>query len=50
MVESNPNYPQVMNLINQNGGNAQQLFYQIAKEKGVDANAFLNQLKQQLPR
>lgn len=37
-------------MIRNNGGDARQLFYRIAQEKGIDANAFLNQLKQQLPR
>ena len=49
-VLNNPRYPAVMEMIRNNGGDARQLFYRIAQEKGIDANAFLNQLKQQLPR
>ena len=36
---------QVMNYVKQNGGNAQQAFYNLAKEKGVDPNDILNQLR-----
>lgn len=36
---------QAMDLIRQNGGNAQQAFYNLAKQKGVDPNSILNQLR-----
>ena len=49
-VENHPKYQEVMSLINQNGGNAQQMFYQKAQEMGVNANDFLRQLQQRLPR
>ena len=45
MVQTNPQLQQVMNFINQNGGNAKQLFYQQAQQKSVDPNIIINNLK-----
>lgn len=36
---------QVMNVVQQNGGDAKQAFYNLAKQKGVDPNDILNQLR-----
>lgn len=36
---------QVMNVVQQNGGDARQAFYNLAKQKGVDPNDILNQLR-----
>ena len=36
MMMQNPQMQQVMSYINQNGGNAQQAFYKLAQEKGVN--------------
>lgn len=45
MLFNNPNFKEVMNYINQNGGDAKTAFYNLAAQKGVDPNAILNQLK-----
>ena len=36
---------QVMDYINQHGGNPEQVFYQLAKERGVDPEQILNQVR-----
>ena len=45
LLQSNPQIKQVMEVINQNGGNAKQAFYNMAKQKGVDPNVIINNLK-----
>lgn len=45
MLSQNPQMQQVMSYINQNGGNAQQAFYKMAQEKGVNPDEILNLLK-----
>lgn len=45
MVNSNPQIQQVMNYINQNGGDPKSAFYKLANEKGIDPDSILNQLK-----
>ena len=45
MAQTNPTVQQAMNYVNQNGGNAQQAFYQLAQQMGVDPMTVLNQLK-----
>lgn len=45
MMANNPQYGQVMNLVNQHGGDARAAFYALAKEKGVDPNQILDMLK-----
>ena len=45
MAQSNPQLQETLNYINQNGGNAKELFYKMAQQKGVDPNTILNQLK-----
>jgi hypothetical protein len=36
---------QVIDYVNQNGGNPEQVFYALAKAKGVDPNDILSQVK-----
>ena len=45
MLSSNPNYARAQELIRQNGGNAQQAFYNLANQYGVDPNEILNSLR-----
>ena len=41
IIQQNPQMQAVMNLVNQNGGNAQNLFYALARQRGIDPDAFL---------
>ena len=45
MLTSNPQFKQVMEIINQSGGDPQKAFYALAEQKGVDPNEILNMLK-----
>jgi hypothetical protein len=45
MASQNPQLKQVMEAINQHGGDPKKAFYDIAKERGIDPNEILNQLK-----
>lgn len=45
MVMSNPNLKQVMDIINQNGGDPQKAFYALAEQKGVNPQDVLDMLK-----
>lgn len=45
MLATNPNFQNVVNYINQNGGDAKTAFYNMAAQKGVDPNSILNPLK-----
>ncbi len=42
MLSSNPNFQNVVNYINQNGGDARSAFYNMAAQKGIDPNSILN--------
>ena len=44
LAQSNPQLRQTLDFINQNGGNAKELFYKMAQQKGKDPNTILNQL------
>ena len=44
-INSSPELKGVMDMVNQNGGNAQQFFYKLAEQKGVDPNEILNMFK-----
>jgi hypothetical protein len=44
MLEQNQELKVVMNFVNKNGGNAQQLFYDLAREAGVDPQEVLKGL------
>lgn len=45
MVQQNPQMKQVMDLVNQNGGDAKKAFYSMAEQNGIDPNEILNMLK-----
>lgn len=45
LVSQNPNVANVMNLINQNGGDPKRAFYNEAQRLGVDPNQILGMLK-----
>ena len=45
LMQNNPMYSQVQQIIQQNGGDAQKAFYSLAQQMGVDPNQILNQLK-----
>ena len=42
---NNPQMKQVVDYVNANGGNAKEVFYKLAKERGVDPQSILNSLK-----
>jgi hypothetical protein len=42
---NNPQYQQVMNYIQQNGGDPQAAFYKMAQERGVNPDDILSQLR-----
>ena len=44
MANGNPVIAQTVNMLN-GGANPEQVFYQLAKQKGVDPNAFLQMVK-----
>lgn len=44
IIQQNPQMQAVMNLVSQNGGNAQNLFYALARQKGIDPDAFLKNI------
>lgn len=43
-MQNNPQIKQVMDYINQNGGDPKTAFYKLAQEKGVDPNEILKQV------
>ena len=45
MSQSDSRLQQVMNLIQQNGGDAKATFYKMAQQKGVDPNNIIRQLQ-----
>ena len=45
MARTNPAMKQAMDYINANGGNAEQAFYKLAEERGVDPQEILNSLR-----
>ena len=45
LIQSNPRLKAAYNMVQQNGGNAKTLFYQLAQQKGIDPNSILNQFK-----
>lgn len=44
-INQNPQMKQVMDLIQQSGGDPKTTFYKLAEQKGVDPNEILNALK-----
>lgn len=45
MISQNPRLKEVMNYVNQNGGDAKAAFYALAKQKGVDPEQVLSMLR-----
>ena len=45
MLTGNPQFKQVMDLINQSGGDPKKAFYALAEQRGVDPNDILSMLK-----
>lgn len=45
MMSRNPRIQQVVQYINDNGGNAEKAFYKLAAEKGINPNEILQMLK-----
>lgn len=44
IIQQNPQMQAVMDLVNQHGGNAQNLFYALARQRGIDPDAFLKNI------
>ena len=44
LAQSNDSLKKTLDFINQNGGNAKQLFYSVAQQKNVDPNTIIKQL------
>ena len=45
VMMNNPTYGKVMNYIQQNGGDPKAAFYKMAKERGVNPDDILSQLR-----
>lgn len=45
MAMNDPKMQQVMQVVNQNGGDAKAAFYNLAKQRGVNPEDILNQLR-----
>lgn len=45
LAEQNPQVKNIMNYVNENGGDPKTAFYKLAKERGVDPSSILNMLK-----
>ena len=45
MMQSNPQMKQAIEYIGQNGGNAKEAFYALAKQKGVNPDTILNMFR-----
>ena len=45
MSQNNPQLKQVMNMVQQSGKSPKDLFYEMAKQKGVNPDDILNRLK-----
>lgn len=45
MISQNPKLKEIMNFVNQNGGDAKAAFYALAKQKGVDPEQVLSMLR-----
>ena len=45
MMQNNPQMKQVMDLVNQHGGDAQKAFYSLANQRGIDPNQIINLLR-----
>jgi hypothetical protein len=45
MIMQNPNLKQVMDIVNQYGGDANKAFYAIAEQKGINPQEIIDMLK-----
>ena len=45
ILQSNPQYNQVMDYINKNGGDPKAAFFKMAEEKGINPEEILSQLR-----
>ena len=45
LAQNNPQMRQVMDLVNQHGGDAQKAFYSLANQRGIDPNQIINLLR-----
>ena len=45
MAQNDPRMQQVMQYVQQNGGDPRSAFYALAKQKGVDPNAIIQQVR-----
>ena len=45
LIQQNPNFQNVMNYIQANGGDAKTAFYNMAAQKGIDPNSILRYLR-----
>lgn len=45
MMQSNPQMNQVMQIVNQHGGDAQKAFYSLCEQRGIDPNEILNMIR-----
>ena len=44
LIQTKTNLNAVYQMVQQNGGNAKQLFYSLAQQKGIDPNSILSKL------
>ena len=45
MLTSNPQFKQVIDFINQSGGDPKKAFYSLAEQKGIDPNDILDMMR-----
>lgn len=45
IINNNPQFKQVVDIVQQHGGNAEKAFYELAKEKGINPDDILSMLK-----
>ena len=45
MMTNNPQLKQVIDIINQSGGDPKKAFYSVAKQKGIDPQEILDMMK-----
>jgi hypothetical protein len=45
LMGQNPQFKEVMSIINENGGDAKKAFYSLAQKRGVDPEQILNMLR-----
>ena len=45
IITNNPQMKQIMDIINQSGGDPKKAFYSVAEQKGVDPQEILDMLK-----